>query len=81
MREHPDFQLRSAEFPMPEIMIGRYAPLSCPTLDGFRMKAPEDGGSVYAIEKRFRGLKQSRGRGGLSSGTEPLRDAQVNACI
>jgi hypothetical protein len=57
MREHPDFQLGSAEFPMPEIMIGGYAPLACPALDCLWMKAPEDGGSAYAIEKRLRGLK------------------------
>jgi hypothetical protein len=57
MSEHPNFQLRSAEFPMPEIMIGGYAPLACPPLDGLRMKATEDGGSACAIEKRFRGLK------------------------
>jgi hypothetical protein len=57
MREHPDFQLGSAEFPMPEIMIGGYAPLAGPTLDGLRMKAPEDGGGTCAIEKRLDGLK------------------------
>jgi hypothetical protein len=42
---------------MPEIMIGGYAPLACPALDCLWMKAPEDGGSAYAIEKRLRGLK------------------------
>ena len=64
MREHPDFQLGGAEFPMPEIMIGGYAPLSCPTLDGLWMKATEDGGSPCAIEKGFNadaGLNRSRG--------------------
>jgi hypothetical protein len=61
MREHPDFQFGSAELPMPEIMIGRYAPLARPTLDGLRMKAPEDGGGACAIEKRFNGLMWSSG--------------------
>jgi len=64
MREHPDFQLGGAEFPMPEIMIGGYAPLSCPTLDGLWMKATEDGGSPCAIEKGFNGLKWTGGYGG-----------------
>jgi hypothetical protein len=57
MREHPDFQLGSAEFPMPEIMIGGYAPLAGPALDGLRMKATQDHSSAYTIEKRFNGLK------------------------
>jgi len=61
MSEHPDFQLGGAEFPMPEIMIGRYAALSCPPLDRLRMKAPEDGGSACTIEKRFNGLKWTGG--------------------
>jgi hypothetical protein len=64
MTEHPDFQLGSAEFPMPRIMIGGYAPLACPTLDGLRMKAPEDGGSACAIEKPFNSLKWTSGCGG-----------------
>jgi len=50
MREHPDFQLGGAEFPMQKIMIGGYAPLACPTLDGLWMKASEDGRSSSAIE-------------------------------
>jgi len=57
MREHPEFQLGSAEFPMPEIVIGGYAALPCPALYCLWMNAPEDGGSAYAVEKRFRGLK------------------------
>jgi len=57
MREHPEFQLGSAEFPMPEIVIGGYAALPCPALYCLWMKAPKDGGSAYAVEKRFRGLK------------------------
>ena len=91
MREHPDFQLGSAEFPMPEIMIGGYAPLAGPALYCLWMEAPEDGGSSYAIEKRFNSLRWSSGCGTrriesiemhwLSSGTEPLWDAQVNWCI
>jgi len=64
MRGHPDFQFRSTEFPMPGIMIGRYAPLACPTLDGLRIKAPEDGGSACAIEKWFNSLKRAGGYGG-----------------
>ena len=42
---------------MPEIMIGGYASLARPTLDGLRMKAPEDSGSGCAIEKGFNGWK------------------------
>jgi hypothetical protein len=57
MREHPDFQLRGAEFLMPEIMIGGYTALAGPTLDGLRMKAAEDHSSTGTIEKRFNGLK------------------------
>jgi len=64
MREHPDFQLGGAEFPMPEIMIGRYAPLARPTLDGLRMEPSENGGSAYTIEKGFNGLKWIGGYGG-----------------
>jgi hypothetical protein len=67
MREHPDFQLGGAEFPMPKIVIGGYAPLACPTLDGLWMKASEDGGSSGAIEKRFDGLKWTGGYGGSRS--------------
>jgi len=61
MREDPDFQLGSAELPMPEIVIGGYAPLSCPAFDGLRMKAPKDGGSGSAIEKGFNSLKWTSG--------------------
>jgi hypothetical protein len=91
MRQHPDFQLRSAKFPMPEIMIGGYASLSCPTLDGLRMKAPEDSGSGCAIEKRFNCLKCPSGYAGrviksiskrcLSLITEPLTDSCFDLCI
>jgi len=56
MRENPEFQLGSAEFPSPEIMIGGYAPLACSAPDSLRMKAPGDGGSGGALEKRFNGL-------------------------
>ena len=61
MREHPDFQFGSAEFPMPEIVVGRYAPLARPTLDSLRMKATEHGSSGCAIEKGLNGLKWVRG--------------------
>jgi hypothetical protein len=56
---------------MPKIMLGGYAPLTCPTLDGLRMKAPEDGGSARAIEKRFNILKWTSGcRGRRIKSTE-----------
>ena len=76
MREHPDFQLGSAEFPMPEIMIGGYAALSSPALDGLWMKASEDGGSPCAIEKRFNGLKLPSG-----CATETLTDSHFDLCV
>jgi hypothetical protein len=76
MREHPDFQLGGAEFPMPKIMIGGYAPLSCPTLDGLRMKAPEDDGCPCTIEKRFNGLKLPSG-----CARESLTDSHFDLCV
>jgi hypothetical protein len=69
----------------------RVCTLARPTLDCLWMEAPEDGGSSYAIEKRFNSLRLSSGYGGrriesiemhrLSSGIEPLGDAQVNVCV
>jgi hypothetical protein len=44
---------------MPKIVMGGHAPLSYPTFDRFRMKAPEDGSSARAIEKAFSCLKWS----------------------
>jgi len=35
MREHPSFQLRSAEFTIPEIIIVGYPALECPELTVF----------------------------------------------
>jgi len=76
MREHPDFQLGSAELPMPKKMISGYASLSSPALDGLWMKASEDGSSSSAIEKRFNGLKLPSG-----CATESLTDSHFNLCI
>ena len=64
MRMHPNLQFGSPEFPTSKIVISGYAPLPCPTLDSLRMKAPEDSGSAYAIEKRFNSLKWPSGWGG-----------------
>ena len=50
---------------MPEIMIGRYAPLARPTLDGLRMEAAKDSRRADAIDKWFNGLKWASGCGGL----------------
>ncbi len=61
---------------MPEIMIGGYAPLACPALDGLRMKATQDGGSGCAIEKRFNGLKLPSG-----CAKESLTDSHFDLCV
>jgi hypothetical protein len=43
---------------MPKITVGGDAPFSCPSLNGFRVKAAKDDSSGGAVKERLNGLKR-----------------------